>query len=82
MEINAITLDKAMVHAILSAFSVAEHEGMSSLVSADKTISEQPSGKEFVKAEFRVLQALHSIYPEIVNEYFEIEKQMEYGNKK
>jgi hypothetical protein len=54
---------------------------MSSLVSAGKSISNQPSGKEFAKAEFRVLQALHSIYPEVVNEYFNLEHQMEYGDK-
>ena len=78
MELNAIKIDPAMVHAILSAFSVAEHEAMSSLIPESKAIDKQPESREYARAEFRVLEALHSNYQEIVNQYFDITKQMEY----
>ncbi len=82
MEINAITLDKAMVQVILNAFSIAEFEGMSSLIPTGKPNHNQLSHEEYAKAEFKVLDALRSIHPEIVDQYFDITKQTEYENSK
>jgi hypothetical protein len=75
MDNSSIILDSDMAHVILGAFSVAEHEGMCSLVSANKEIHSRPEGKDYAAAELRVLKAIHSLYPDIAKQYFDVNKQ-------
>jgi hypothetical protein len=78
MEINAIALDENMARIILSAFCSEAYDGRSSLVPNYSGSKHQFSAKEIAKLEFRILDAINSVHPEIVAEYFDIEKQMEY----
>ena len=75
------TIDRDMAHVILGAFSVAELEGMCSLVSENNFVLRKhfihgkPKGKDYATAEQRVLQLIYELYPDIASQYFDIKKQ-------
>lgn len=68
---NAL-LDREMVHVILNAFHVASNEAMSSLVTNPTKPINRPTGTKFANAETRVLNLLNELYPDIVQQYFNI----------
>lgn len=73
-------IDRDMAHVILMAFSVAEHEGMTSLVyspkfDVEKGIQGRPEKHAYADAELRVLETLHALYPDITEQYFDLNKQ-------
>lgn len=72
---NAI-FDREMVHVILNAFHIASNEAMSSLIAnPSKPLKEKPTGFKFAEAEIRVLETLNELYPDIVAQYFNINRQ-------
>jgi len=76
MEHNAVVIDRDMAHVILKAFTVAEHEAMTSLVySPGPYVEDGPDGRDYIRAELRVLTAIHFLYPDIANQYFDLNKQ-------
>jgi hypothetical protein len=74
MDIDTIPIDRDMAHVILSAFSIASFEGMSSLNALAKNPKDKPIGSDFAQAEANVLKTLNTIYPDIVAQYFDIKK--------
>jgi hypothetical protein len=77
MDIDTIPIDRDMAHVILGAFSVAEHEAMSSLVSTtdENGIHGRPEGKAYAEAELRVLRVITKLYPDVAKQYFDLNKQ-------
>ncbi len=72
---NAL-FDRDMVHVILNAFHIASEEAMSSLItSPTKPLKGKPTGSKFANAEMRVLETLNELYPDIVAQYFNINRQ-------
>ena len=74
---NTIPIDRDMAHVILGAFSVAEHEAMSSLISTttETGIHGRPEGRNYADAELRVLRLLTALYPDVAKQYFDLDKQ-------
>lgn len=70
-----IAIDRDMAHVILGAFSAAAFEGMSSLVENNQTIEGRPEGGKYAAAELRVLKVLANLYPNVVKQYFDLNKQ-------
>ena len=77
MDNISLVIDRDMAHVILGAFSIAEHEAMSSLISTPiNDIKDKPEGRNYAAAELRVLKLLHDLYPDIARQYFDINKQV------
>ena len=70
------TIDREMAHVILSAFTVASFEGMSSLNANLKPKKDKPLGPDFVRAETNVLKLLNSLFPDVVSQYFDAKKRI------
>lgn len=80
MDNNTLIIDRDMAFVILQAFSVAEFEGMTSLVfSTSAGIKGRPEGKAYADAEFRVLELINKNYPDIAKQYCDINKQPHKG---
>lgn len=80
MDNISLVIDRDMAYVILQAFSVAEHEAMTSLIYSPSIgpggIQGRPEGKDYAAAELRVLQLIHSLYPDIARQYFDVNKQV------
>jgi hypothetical protein len=74
MDINTIPIDRDMAHVILSAFTVASFEGMSSLNAKPAKSNNKPNNSDFVHAEANVLRTLNTIYPDVVAQYFDVKQ--------
>ena len=72
-----MNVDRNMALVILHAFSTAAFECQSSLVMNEngKPCNNIPS-EQYIEAEFRVLQELNKKYPELVYQYFDVDKQI------
>ena len=81
MDNNTIFIDRDMAHVILMAFSVAAFEAMSSLIErgdqGEKGIVGRPEGRDYSDAELRVLKAIRALYPDIADQYFDVNKQVQ-----
>jgi len=79
MDNISLVIDRDMAHVILGAFSIAEHEAMTSLISSTTAdgIKGRPEGREYAAAELRVLKVIHDLYPDIARQYFDVNKQVQ-----
>lgn len=70
-----IDIDRNMAHVILQALAIASVEGMSSLVENNAKVKDKPAYPAYAAAELKILQAIDKQYPDVVSQYFNIEKQ-------
>jgi len=73
---KTIDLDRNMAHVILQALAIASVEGMSSLVENNAIHKDKPEYPAYAEAEHKLLQAIDKQYPDVVSQYFDIEKQI------
>lgn len=82
MDNISLVIDRDMAYVIMQAFSVAEHEAMTSLVYSPSVgaagIQGRPEGRNYAAAELRVLKLIHDLYPDIARQYFDVNKQVQY----
>lgn len=74
MDIEPIPIDREMTHAILSAFTIASFDGMSSLNANPRPKKDKPLGPDFARAEANVLKMLNTLFPDVVAQYFDVKK--------
>jgi hypothetical protein len=71
-----IDIDRNMAHVILQALAIASVEGMSSLVENNATLKDKPEYPAYAEAEHKLLQTIDKQYPDVVSQYFDVNKQI------